>query len=71
MAEASRGHLGDFGGMQQGLGGDAAAVQARAADLVLLDQGDGAAEFGGAQRCRVAAAAAAQDDEVESRARSS
>ena len=37
--------VGDLGRVQQRLGGDAAAVQAGAADLVLLDQGDGLAEF--------------------------
>src|SRR5690606_18511484 len=42
-----------------------AAVQAGAADLVLLDQGDFLAELAGAQRGRVAAAASAEDDEVE------
>ena len=55
----------DLGRVQQRLGRDAAAVQARAADLVLLDQADGEAELGGAQRGRVAAAAAAEDDEVK------
>src|SRR5690606_38133698 len=57
--------IGDFGRVQQRLRRDAAAVQAGAADLVLLDQGDFLAEIAGAQRGRVAAAASAEDDEVE------
>ena len=40
-------------------------MQAGAAELVLLDQGDGQAQLGGAQRAGVAAAAAAEDDDVE------
>ena len=56
--------VGDLGRVQQGLGGDAAAVQAGAAELVLLDQGDRLAQLGGAQRAGVTAAAAAQDDDV-------
>ena len=62
---ALAGRVGDLGGVQQRLGRDAAAVQAGAAELVLLDQGDRQAELGGAQRARVAAAAAAEDDQVE------
>ena len=42
------GAVGDFGGVQQRLGGDAAAVQAGTAEQVLLDQGDGLSEFCGA-----------------------
>ena len=41
--------VGDLGGVQQGLGRDAAAVQAGAAELVLLDQGDLQAQLGRAQ----------------------
>ena len=59
------GGLGHFGGVQQRLGGDAAAMQARPADLLLLDQRDALAELRGAQRSRVAAAAAAEHDEIE------
>jgi hypothetical protein len=61
---ALAGLIGDLAGVQQRLGGDATAVQAGAADLVLLDQYDGFAEFGRPQRGRVAAASAAEDDEV-------
>ena len=57
--------VGDLGRVQQRLGRDAAAVQAGAAELVLLDQGDLHAELGRAQGAGVAAAAAAEDDEVE------
>ena len=60
----SRERVGDLGRVQQRLGRDAAAVQAGAADLVLLDQGDALAELGRAQRAGVAAAAAAEDDDV-------
>ena len=38
---ALAGVVGDLGGVQQRLGRDAAAVQAGAAELVLLDEGDG------------------------------
>ncbi len=58
------GRVGDLGGVQQGLGGDAAAVQAGAAEEVLLDEGHAQAELGGAQRAGVAAAPAAEDDDV-------
>ena len=58
------GLVGDLRGVQQGLGGDAAAVQARPTQLVTLDEGDGQAELGSPQRARVAAAATAQDDQV-------
>ena len=61
---ALAGVVGDLGGVQQRLGRDAAAVQAGAADLVLLDQRDPLAELGGAQRAGVAAAAATEDDDV-------
>src|SRR5699024_12099733 len=44
------GGVGDLRGVQQGLRGDAPAVQAGAADLVLLDEGDGHAEFGSPER---------------------
>ena len=51
--------------MQQRLGGDAAAVQAGAAEHgVLLDHGDLQAELAGADGGDVAAGAAADDDEV-------
>jgi hypothetical protein len=54
-----------LGRVQQGLGRDAAAVQAGAADLVLLHHDDALAELGVAQRGRVAAAAPSEDDEVD------
>ena len=50
---------------EQGLGRDAAAMQARAADLVLVDEGDLEPELGGAERRRVAAGARAEHDEIE------
>ena len=58
-------HVRDLGGVQQRLRRNAAAVQARAADLVLLDHGDGLAQLGGAESCRVSAAATSEYDEVE------
>ena len=61
---ALAGLVGDLAGVQQGLGRDAATVQAGAADLVLLDQHHGLAEFGRSQSCGVAAAATAEDDEI-------
>src|SRR4029077_17331798 len=51
--------------LQQGLGGDAADVEAGAAELVLLDQGDLQTELGSPDRGRIAAHAAAQDHNVE------
>jgi hypothetical protein len=56
--------VGDLRRVQQRLGGDASAMQARAADLVLLDEDDGLAELRRTQRRRVPAAAAAEDDDV-------
>jgi len=56
--------VGDLRRVQQRLGGDAAPVQARAADLVLFDERDLLAELGGPQRAGVAAAAATEDDDV-------
>jgi hypothetical protein len=56
--------VGDLGRVQEGLGGDAAAVQAGAADLVLLHQRDRQAELGGAERAGVPARARAEDDDV-------
>ena len=44
------GLVGDLRGVQQGLGGDAAAVQARPTQLVTLDEGDGQAELGSPDR---------------------
>ena len=61
---ALAGLVGDLAGVQQRLGRDAAPVQAGAADLVLLDQRDRQPEFGGPEGRRVAAAAAAQNDDV-------
>ena len=60
----SRAPVGDLAGVQQRLGRDAAAVQAGAADLVLLDQDDRLAELGRAQRSGVTAAAAAENDDI-------
>ena len=58
------GVVGDLGRVQQRLGRDAAPVQARAADLVLLDQHHSLTELGRPQRAGIPAAAAAQDDDV-------
>ena len=55
-----RARVGHLGGVQDRLGRDAAAVQAGAADLVLLDQRDAQPELGRAQRAGVAAAARAR-----------
>ena len=57
--------VGQFGGVQQGLGGDTAVVQAGAAELALFDQADGEAELNGTQGSGVAAAAAAEYQDVE------
>ena len=57
--------LGERGRFEQGLGRDAAAVEARAADLVLVDEGDLQPELGGAEGGGIAACAGAEDDEIE------
>ncbi len=58
------GVVGDLGGVQQRLGGDAAAVQAGTAQLVLLDEGHREAQLGRAQRAGVPAGTPAQDQDV-------
>ena len=55
----------EVGRLEHGLGGDAADVEARAADLVRVHQGDLEAQLPGPEGRRVAAGAGAQDDEVE------
>ncbi len=57
--------VGDLGRVQQRLGRDAAAVQAGAAELALLDQGDAQAQLGAAERRGVTAASASENDYVE------
>src|SRR5690606_14363122 len=66
-SDGSRGPhvVGDLCRVQQRLGGYAPAMQAGAADLVLLDERDLLAELAGPQRSGVAAAAAAEDHDVE------
>src|SRR5216683_211044 len=56
--------VGDLRRVQERLGRDAPAVQASAADPVLLDEGDPLAKFGRAERARVAAATATEDHDV-------
>ncbi len=58
------GAVGDLGGVEQRLGRDAPAVQAGAAELVLVDEDHGHAELRRAQGAGVAAAAATEDDQV-------
>ena len=57
--------LDEGGGFEQRLGRDAAAMEARPADLVLVDEGDLQAELGRPERGGVAARARAEDDEIE------
>ena len=57
--------VGDLAGVQQRLRRDAAAVQARAAELVLLDQCHRQVELCGPQRGRVTAAAATENYDVK------
>ena len=52
-------------GHDPGLGGDAAPVEAGAAQLVLLDHGGPEAELCGADRADVAARTGADDDHLE------
>ena len=49
------GEVGDLGGVEQGLGGDAADVEAGAAEVALLDEADREAELGRPERTGVAA----------------
>lgn len=58
---ALAGLVGDLARVQQGLGGDAPSVQAGAADLVLLDQGDVQAQLRPAQGRGVTATTTAED----------
>ena len=58
-------HIDGLGGVQQGLGRDAATVQAGPADLVLLDHDDGHAELGRPKGSGVATAAAPEHDQVD------
>jgi len=52
--------------LEQGLGRDASPVEARAAQgLLPLDDGDLEAELRRADRCRIAAGAGPDDDDVE------
>ncbi len=53
-----------FGGGDQSLGRDAAAVETGTADLALLDEGHGGPELRGAQRRDVAGGAAAEHQEL-------
>ena len=57
--------VGECSRLEQGLGRDAAAMQACAADLVLIDEGDLQPELGRTERGRIAACAGAEDHEVE------
>ena len=57
--------VGKRGGLEQGLGRDAAAMEAGAADLVLVDESDLQTELRGPESGRVAAGSGAEDDEIE------
>ena len=57
--------IGEGGRFEQRLGRDAAAVEARPADLVLVDERDLEPQLGRPERGRVAAGAGAEDDEIE------
>ena len=61
---ALAGQVGDLAGVQQGLGGDAAAVQAGAADLVLLDEDDVQPELRRPERRGITTGATTEDDQV-------
>ena len=57
--------LGEGGQFEEGLGGDAASMEAGPADLVLVHERDLEAELGGPEGRRVAAGPRAEDDEIE------
>ena len=62
---ALAGHVGDLRGVQQRLGGDAAAVQTGTAELRLVDQHHAQAQVGGAEGAGITAGSAAEDHYVE------
>ena len=65
---AVHGMLEDFGGVEQGLGGDAADVEARAAEgVILLHEGNLEAELAGFDGGDIATGAGADYDEIELR----
>ena len=64
-ALAWRMRLDHAGGLEERLGRDATAMQAGAADLVVVDEGDLQAELGGTEGRRVAAGPGAEHDQVE------
>jgi hypothetical protein len=57
--------MADLGGAQQGLGRDAAPIEADAAEMLALHHGRLQAELGGADGRDIAAGAAADDDQIE------
>ena len=59
------GGVGDLGRVQQRLGGDAADVQAGAAEVALLDEPDAQPELGRAQRAGVATRSRPENEYVE------
>ena len=54
----------DFGAFEHSFGGDAAPVQADAAQVLLLDQGRAQAQLGGANGRHVTAGATADDEYI-------
>ena len=64
-----REHVRELGVLQQRLGRDAAHVEADTAPVLLLDDGHGLAELGGADRGDVATGAGTKDEDVEVRSR--
>ncbi len=58
-------HVEHFARAQQGLGRDAAPVQADAAEMLALDQGDLHLELGRADGSHIAARSAADNDQIE------
>ena len=59
--------LHQFGGVQQALGGDAADIQAGAAQMLLFDQGDFRAQLSRPDGGHIAAGAAADDNDLHTR----
>jgi hypothetical protein len=58
------GGIGHLGGVQQGFGRDAPAVQAGSTQFVPLDEDDGQVQLGCAQRRGVSPRPATEDDEI-------
>jgi hypothetical protein len=65
VVSARSSDVGNFGGVQQRLSGDASSVEARATDLVFFDERDAHTEFHATNSCGVTTTTATENDEIE------